>query len=592
MLELATIAAGLYLASLLMKGRPAPPEPQTTLQPRRDPPPVAPIRPSTEYQFPLFSPVRGAYRTTQEAARSHFAADPGPLFELAGIMWPARRYLNKLTFVSGRPGTGKTVLQQLMMASAAGLFQTMREQARAGLYPGEGRMRWLVVDPTNSYLPYLYRTLPGDIRIIRASPNDADGWAWDVAKDVNSDALNDAFQTALFPDSLFAKSGDPFWYSKARELTKSLVEVFHYRGSAWEFCDIIIPIKYPQFLRPVLKQSPLTIGKVRHELVGKLGRDIIATASSVVNRMAVAAALWRKAKRRFSLADFLESRDVVHFSFTPEMIASLSGIANALTHILILKGISRTDEYDHTVLWLDESRYLADLAGLEDLAARGRGAGFGAIISAQGTPGLISKWGESRVKELLDLICSWVTLSAGYETALAYSHAVGLVEGIQESYGRSETYGHTSTTTTTHGSSNTSSWNAAGAPHGGSSGSSWSVSHSSSDSHSITNSQNFQLTIKDAILPSEITNLPLANQDLLTGFAFNPDVGAFEFDVPFLDHFRSLVDPPFSAMPTRPAADQRLDPWRLEDLTRLKLEPTPELIKAIKTTWKHFGETS
>jgi hypothetical protein len=234
------------------------------------------------------------------------------------------------------------------------------------------------------------------------------------------------------------------------------------------------------------------------------------------------------------------------------------------------------------MLWLDEGRYLADLAGLEHLAARGRGAGFGAVFAAQGTPGLISKWGEGRVKELLDLICTWVALSSGPETAEAFSRAVGKVEGLQKSYG----YSFTSSWSTTYGwnSGRTSSWS------GGSSTSSG-QSYSTTFSSSTTYSENFQLVIKEAVLSGELTNLPLASpeRDNLCGFVFNPEVGAFEFDTPFLHHFQDLAEPPFPSMPMRPDEEQRLMPWTEDDLRRLLLEPTPELIKALKDTWDNIG---
>jgi hypothetical protein len=44
-------------------------------------------------------------------------------------------------------------------------------------------------------------------------------------------------------------------------------------------------------------------------------------------------------------------------------------------------------------------------------------------------------------------------------------------------------------------------------------------------------------------------------------------------------------------MPLRPDADQRLDPWTETDVRRLKLDPTPELIQAVKTTWNQTGGT-
>lgn len=318
-------------------------------------PPVAPVLPPNGYTFPLFAPVRGACRTTHEAAYAHLAAQPGPLFHLAGLCFPAREYLNRLLFITGLPGSGKTTLCRLMLASMADLFRALPARAAAGLHPGEGKMRWLVIDPTNAFLPLLYRVLPPDVPVVRLSPQDAGGVAWDVAKDVTSKVMNEAFQKSLFPDSMF-QSGDPFWALKGRELSEAVVSVFLHRGSDWELRDLVVPIKYPQYLKPLLGQSPYTRAMTEHELAGRLGRDTIATCSATVNRLATAAAMWAAADRKVSLEEFLDGRSVAHFAFTPALAASLTGVANALSYVLILKAIERGREFDHTVLIGDEAR--------------------------------------------------------------------------------------------------------------------------------------------------------------------------------------------------------------------------------------------
>lgn len=519
--------------------------------------------------MPLFKPCRGARQVTQDAAKYLLAVDPGPLYDLAGVMWPARRYLNKLSFITGKPGSGKTAAMKKSMQSQANLFSVL------------DTLRWLTIDPTNTLLPYLFQILPLDVPILRVSPQDADGLAWDIGADITNETLNEALQTGLFPDALFQQSSDKFWYTKGREMSGYVVNVYHDRRSPWEFHDLVIPIRYPQFLKPLFLQSPRTRGQARSEIVGRLGRDIKSTSSSVLNRMATAAALWRNAKRKFSIKEFLESRSVMHFAFTPDLAPSLSGIANAMTYMLILMAIKRNDETNHTILWCDESRYLADISGLDDIAARGRGSGLGLISVAQGLPGLVAKWGEKRASELLDLICTWVTFSAGHETAQMFSRMVGQVEGIQKSYGTSVT----TSTSRTEGVSTSSGGTFLNPTNSVSR--SESVTHSSSFSYS----ENFQLVTKDSILPSEITNLPLADpiDDLLQGFAFNPDVGAFRFQTDFIKDLEALPAPPFIEMPMRPDHHQRLEPWTLEDIRRLNLELTPDMIKALHSTWGNAG---
>ncbi len=552
------------------------------------PAPPEPIRPR-HIDHPLFNRHRGAVSTTQYLAARYLAADPGPLFSLAGVLWPARRFLNKLTLITGRPDSGKTVLMRLMMESVANLFPVLVEQAKAGLYPGEGKMRWLVIDPTNAFLPLLYQVVPSDIPIVRSTPVDAGSKRWAIREDITSPALIEALLEGLFPESLFKKGSDPFWYTKGREITGAVVTVYLEKHCAWEFHDLVIPIKYPQFLKPLLMQCPSTRGMAEHDLVGRLGRDILVTASSILNKMAIAAALWQKADATFSLKQFLDRREVLHFAYTPDLIPCFSGIANAMTRVLILLGISRNETHNHTILWLDEGRYLADLAGFEDLAARGRGAGFGAIFAAQGRSGLDNKWGEGRVKELFDLVSTWVALSSGPETAEAFCRAVGKVEGVLKNYGTSLSWNTSTSRTTSEGTTKSWSTQDLKTTKGGSSNKG--TSESISTSRGVSSSENFQLTVRDAILPSELTNLPYANPclDQISGFAFNPEVGAFHFAAPFVDHFKNLPEALVDSLPRRPDSDQRLLPWTTDDITRLGLEATPELIAAIEKTWNGIG---
>src|SRR4051794_36381087 len=205
MIELVTLAvATLVLAR--QANRALATRPRAILRLPDEPP--APGRPP-HVDHPLFTRHRGAVCATQELAARYLAADPGPLYLLAGVLWPARRFLDKLTLITGKPDSGKRVIMRLMMESVAGLFSVLPEQAKAGLYPGDGRMRWLVVDPTNACLPLLYQVVPADVPIIRATPMDADGWRWKIRDDITGPGLNEAFQEGFLPDSLFQKAGDP-----------------------------------------------------------------------------------------------------------------------------------------------------------------------------------------------------------------------------------------------------------------------------------------------------------------------------------------------------------------------------------------------
>src|SRR5699024_8016141 len=74
---------------------------------RVPPAPQRRVKPAAA-KMPLFTAQRGAHRTTQRSVQDALQSRAGPYFGLAGALWPAREYLNKLLLVTGRPGSGKT----------------------------------------------------------------------------------------------------------------------------------------------------------------------------------------------------------------------------------------------------------------------------------------------------------------------------------------------------------------------------------------------------------------------------------------------------------------------------------------------------
>ena len=70
---------------------------------------------------------------------------------------------------------------------------------------------------------------------------------------------------------------------------------------------------------------------------------------------------------------------------------------------------------------------------------------------------------------------------------------------------------------------------------------------------------------------------------------FNPGVGAWEFAADFIQYFRGLPPVPFPTMPVRPPEDQILTPWTIDDIKRLGLTMTEEMMKALHLTWGKRG---
>ncbi len=531
----------------------------------------------TEFAWPWFQRKRGGYRTTQDAANafSKNNLDPGePTFKLGGILLSAERELGRLILLTGRPDAGKTTLLLMILADLARLWETHPTFCQ----------RWVFLDPSG-LLPYLYQIVPPHIDIIRATPDDAEGLAPDFASGIRGESDVLVLGSCLFNEDIARQSSDRFWTQMAREKFEDCVRVFRHLGSDWGIWDPIIAIKYPQFLKPLLAQSPYTRGSVINDLTGRMGQGITASARSVLNELACAASLWRHAKKRFTLAQFLDGQSVLHLQFTPRLSKVVAGLYGALTSSLTLTGLERQDKKNHTLLVLDEARYLAGLATglLGDVAARGRAAGLHAIVSTQSCAPLKKLLGAEGFEEFIDLVGTWFCLSSGPFTGKLFSDICGDMEGFQDSKGSSTSKG------TTDGSSKNYSWSSS--PQGGSS----SVSHGWSVSQSLTEGANANtaLAVKAAILKGEVGQVPFADpkRDCIHGHFFNPNFGCGTFRTDFLNHFRQLPPPPFRDYARRPVEQELLEPWtEAECRDRLRLNWTPELQEALHSTWAQYEQ--
>ncbi len=558
-LDPVTLGVGAALAGRLLyrwlKETPRPPKPPK-------PAPPAPRRPAAK-ALPYFDRLSGAHPTSAEAVEQFLSEQyPSPLtMSFGGVKnWPVERYMNKFLFLTGVPGSGKTAFERLMLKDQARLFNV------------DGfRLRWLITDPTNAYLPYLFQILPPHVPIIRAAPQDADGQAWDVAADVGTDEeIAIALIRAFFPDQI-SKASEPFWITKAAHLCLLVVMLFIDRESPWRLADLVRLLVYPQFLSAFLMQSARTRGAVEFDLVDKMGKGIIATASAQINQLAIAASCMEHAKRQFSFSgagQFLDTNSVLHFGYTPQGMHSCAMLASAMVNVLALHAYKRNDEHNHTVLWGDEGRFLGDLP-IETINARGRGSGLSVVLSSVGIPALLAKWSEERVREMIDGVFTWITFSVGHQTAKEFCDLVGEVEGVQRSW--------------THSSGSTSTW---GRSYSLNSLNWWMpTGYNESHSQNYSNSTTYSLHTKPLVKPSELTGLPQGDalNDRLELFLFNRDIGCLHAETPFLHCFRDLPPAPFAVAPARPAAHSRLRPFRADDIRRLNLDLTPAMIAALKT---------
>lgn len=499
--------------------------------------------------------VRGALRTTPEdVARLLRERYPTPLtMNFGGVKhWPVQQYLNKFLFITGVPGVGKTTFELQLLRDQANFFEL-----------DNFNIRWLVVDPTGAYGPFLHQVVPPTIPIWFLDPAEVRGLAWDVATDMGIDELiAEAIAEAILPASL-SRGADPFWVTKAKELVLACLRLFIDRRSRWVLADLARLFEHPEFIPPVLAQSPRTRGTPKHTLVGEMGAGVLAVASGEVKKLSYIAAAMEHADRTFTLSGpdgFLNQKVVAHMGYDPSSMRAMSLYAGVLTEVMSLHAFRRRDEHNHTVIWADEGRYMSGLP-IEAINARGRQSGLSCVLSSVGIPALLSTWKSDRVDELLDGVFSWVAFSCGHRTAKAFCDLVGEVAQLEESRGKTENK------TWNWGRSWSEGWGNVPAP-----GASFGYGTSSSTSST------FSLQVRQALLTSEVTNLPQGNtrDDLLEFFLFSRGVGLYHAKTPFLNVYRNL--PPAPPEPVRrPAEEFKLRLFDTSDVDRLNLELTDAL---------------
>lgn len=554
----AAVLARLVQRHLRRKAAPAPPAIATVNPMLAAAARLAALRPAF-IEFPGITYLRGAWRTTAEAVTAWTRAKPAAApIRVAGFEFDAHDLATKFTLAVGSAGAGKTTLMRLLTAEVARLLFGPDRIAR--------RSRLVVVDPTGLFRDVVW-SLPAHVAIYDMSLNAGHGRHWALADDVDTQAKAITFVASLVEESK-GRNSDPFWVSKTSQLLKYVVITFQRLGSrAWRFSDVISALAYGGFVKPILALNPEAKSFVAGDLVGKLGRDILASGTAVTDKFSAAAALDQRAKRGLSMKDFLGTTDsVLYVSFTQPLIKPLGVYVSAMLSNLVTQALSRqvAPGEDLTYFVLDEGVYLKDVEFLSDIPKKGRGSGLGACMSVISLPALVQAFGKDRADEVVSNTRLTLALACDGATARHLSDLTGVTEALVEtrSVGVTVNTGYTYTR--------------GGGSGPGGSNRSWSESWTEGTSNSTT--ANATYMTRPCVLPSEFTNLPTPSNALrpgsLAGFAFTSDTGAFYFETDIAAEYARLA--PIVPVPCPERAEGPLLPLTAADLARLRIDASDE----------------
>jgi len=461
-----------------------------------------------------------------EAVRRAYAmVRPGRLLiNWIGLPFPERLARHHLLLVGGT-GSGKSVSIRL-------LLQTVL----ATITPGSDR-RALIYDAKQDMLEILSgMRLQYDILIL--NPLDLRSFAWDIAKDVRSPVV------ALQVSSIFIQDDGhfttDFFVKAARDLFASVLIALNLRRPCdWTLADVVMILSSTEQTRHLLDSVPATRATAREhfERDPETLANVQYTITANLAYLRVLAALWYHTSRKFSIEEWAKSESIIVLGNDESLRCPIDAINRVLFRRIVEVVLSQSESSSRrTWFVLDELKELGKLDALPRLLTKGRSKGVRAVLAFQTSEGLRDVYGDKLADEIAGIPASKAFFhSDSVATAAWASQVIGQAE--YREWHKSTTEGKDATTTTT-------------------------------TEHRPT---------KDAVLPSEILRMPLADDERFTSYCVTPAIGVYRGETYFADQLW-----PKGTMPNfipRPPEHQYLDAdeeedvaeeWTLDDIPRMK----------------------
>ena len=438
--------------------------------------------------------------------------------------------------VVGTTGSGKTLT-----------IDSLAAQALRSIRPGSDH-RALIYDSKQDVLAKLAGSRLS-CEYVTLNPFDTRAVAWDIARDVTSPATALQVATILIPEE---GGSNRFFSDAARDLvTATMLSFIDRSPGRWRLADIVFGMRSKDRLARLLSGTPL--GEDVLELYfeeERTLRNILATVRSRLAPFEPIAAMWTKADRSVSLADWVNGEFVLVLASNEAVRTPLDAInrvvfKRATELVLAMEESSRR----RTWFFLDEVREAGKLPGLSALLTKGRSKGACVVLGFQDIAGMKEAHGEHLASEIVGQ-CSnkaLLRLESG-ETAEWAANLLGEFEVIEV------------------------------------------LSSVNTDWTRKNKTRSEQYRRSHAVMPSEFLTLPPTTmRSGLTGYFVTPHIGAFRSTTPLpevLDHVPKERKgyPNFTA---RPDSQQYLEPWTSKDRERLALEDVAQLLSDADFTMHH-----
>jgi hypothetical protein len=292
----------------------------------------------------------------------------------------------------GSTGSGKTILISLLMRS---VLQRITN-------PDSADARALVYDAKTDVLSILRGMGLPDEQILVLNPFDSRVTAWHMAGDITNPFQADDVAAVFIPPS--SNDANPYFDETARRFLTAIIEVFIERaGDQWTLRDLVLATSTSRRLKSIILSSPQTRDLREHFDPPKTFANVNASLNGHLRKFRSVAAIWHNAaERKFTIKDWLTSRQVLVLGNSPEAREPVQRLNSLLfteiTKALLSKSGRATSE---NWMFLDEFGDLGALNNLVELMKLGRSKGAAVVLGTQDIADIDDVYGKDRSRTIL-----------------------------------------------------------------------------------------------------------------------------------------------------------------------------------------------
>ena len=455
------------------------------------------------------------------------SVEPRTMF-LGGLMLPRTEETNNCIFM-GSTGAGKTI------SAEAEMYIQLRRIANP---IGAEKVGGVVLDTKKENAPVV-AGIVGEENLIFLSPFDERGVAPDLAKMYDREARVHQLVAVYVPGVPGKEKDDQiFWVNACRDNIGAVTMVFNERAPGrWEARDQIEATASIARIAFVLRQSVQTRQLIDTYLTNDvLSRNILASLRSYLKDWRPVAAIWSRTTRKIHFGEFVKDLgSVLILQLDTEKWTTSRAVQRLFFQRILEYSLDLpSSKLRRLFFYLDEIQQLGRIELLNSALATGRSRGLSFTWCTQTIDGLLEVYGPHVTEQMLDNISAFGFFAANGNTA----------EWMSKRLGKMEIKRLVDSVDLTQGSHK-------------------------------TRTPQFQVT--DVAIPSEITGIrPPSRERGIQGIYGNRLTRRFYSTLMELD--RILPTPNYNVpeFKPRPASDEVLEPWTMDDLRRLNLEVGPD----------------